>query len=89
MRNLVSTAMRPDRVADETRRQRWLCRIDDHSAYAYARGHDFIRWSDHTLWAHLSAGKLLSARSGECLAYQIGNVFYDSTTHEPVYYQPT
>ena len=73
---------------DTTRRQRWLCRVADDSAFAYARGHDFIRSSDHQLWAHLSQGQLLSARSGEPLAYRDGDVFYDAATDEPLYYQP-
>jgi hypothetical protein len=68
--------------------QRWLCRANDHSAFAYARGHDYIRRSDHTLWAHLSDGALLSARSGEPLAYQLGSAFYDYQTRQPLYYQP-
>jgi hypothetical protein len=62
-----------------------LCRFDDHSWFAYGRVHDFIRRSDHTLWAHLSDGWLISARSGQRLAYQVGNVFYDAVTHEPLY----
>lgn len=83
--------MVPNLVADERRlrSQRWVCRFDDDSAFAYARGHDFIRCRDHTLWAHLSDGLLLSARSGERFAYQVGSVFYDAATHEPIYYQPS
>lgn len=69
--------------------QRWLCRSDDHSEFAYARGHDYIRRSDHTLWAHLSHGVLLSARSGKPLAYQLDHTFYDYQTRQPLYYQPT
>ena len=72
----------------QQRPQRWLCRSDDHSAFAYARGHDFIRRSDQTLWAHLSDGVLLSARSGDLLAYQVGSAFYDYQTRQPLYYQP-
>jgi hypothetical protein len=68
--------------------QRWLCRCDDHSPFAYARGHDYIRRSDDTLWAHLSDGVLISARSGDPLAYQVGNAFYDYQTRQPVYYEP-
>lgn len=83
--------MIPDLVIDELQQRvrRWLCRYDDHSAFAYVRGHDYVRGSDHTLWAHLSDGQLLSARSGESLAYQDGSVFYDATTHQPVYYEPS
>jgi hypothetical protein len=68
-------------------RRRLLCRFDDHRPFAYARGHDFIRCSDHRLWAHLNNGQLLSARSGSLLAYQRDNVFYDANTHQPIYYQ--
>jgi hypothetical protein len=68
-------------------RRRLLCRFDDHRPFAYARGNDFIRCSDHTLWAHLTDGQLLSARSGNLLAYQRDNVFYDANTHQPIYYQ--
>jgi len=68
---------------------RWLCRSDDDTVFAYARGHDFIRRSDDTLWAHLSEGSLISARSGNCLAYQVGSVFHDAVTHVPVYYKPS
>jgi hypothetical protein len=64
-----------------------LCRCDDDTVFAYARGVDFIRRSDNTLWARLSNGELRSARSGSALAYRIGNVFYDAATNEPVYYQ--
>jgi len=67
--------------------RRLLCRFDDHRPFAYARGHDFIRCSDHVHWAHLTNGQLLSARSGCLLAYQRDNVFYDANTHEPIYYQ--
>ena len=81
--------MIPDLVVDELRQrsQHWLCRCDDHSAFAYVRGHDYIRGSDDTLWAHLADGQLLSARSGEPLAYQNGSIFFDATTRQPVYYQ--
>jgi hypothetical protein len=70
----------------ETHPQHWLCRSDDRSVFAYARGHDYIRRSDRTLWAHISDGVLISARSGEPLAYQVGNAFYDYNTRQPLYY---
>lgn len=81
--------MIPDLVVDELRQRprRWLRRYDDHSAFAYVRGHEYIRGSDDTAWAHLADGQLLSMRSGEPLAYQNGSRFYDTTTHQPVYYQ--
>lgn len=66
----------------------WLFRCEDGSPFAFARGHDFIRISDHTLWSHLSDGRLLSARSGDCLAYQMDRLFYDQSTDEPLYYVP-
>jgi hypothetical protein len=69
-------------------RRRWLCKVDDDTAFAYARGHDFIRGRDHALWAHLSNGWLLSARSGRRLAYQVGHVFYDAASGAAVYYEP-
>ena len=73
--------------AARVKSQHWLCRCDTHRPFAYARGHDFIRATDQTTWAHLCGGKLLSARSGTCLAYQRDNIFYDATTHQPVYYR--
>jgi hypothetical protein len=80
--------MLSDLVADDRRLhpQYWLCRSDDHSRFAYARVSDFYRVSDGLLWAHLSHGWLVSARSGRRLARQTGSVFYDTTTNEPVYY---
>ena len=79
-----------DFIADEARPLPlcWLYRCDDRSPFAYARGHDFIRNADHTLWAHLRDDQLMSVRSGEELAYRVGNVFYDAVSHEPVYYLP-
>jgi len=81
--------MLPDLVANEldARSRRWLHRADDHRAFAYVRGRDFVRASDHTVWAHLSDGYLRSARSGRRIAYQDGDVFYDADTREPIYYQ--
>ena len=67
--------------------RRRLRRADDGREFAYARGHDFIRNRDQTLWAHVSDGVLRSARSGEALAYQLGTTFYDYRTRRPLYYQ--
>jgi hypothetical protein len=80
-----------DPVADEQLRpQAWLCRFDDGSRFAYTHYHDFIRLSDHVLWAQLSDGWLISVRCGRRLAYQVGSVFYDAVTHEPLYFsQPS
>jgi hypothetical protein len=66
----------------------WLFRCEDSSPFAFARGNDFIRLADHALWAHLNDGRLLSARSGDCLAYLRGRVFHNAETDEPAYYVP-
>ena len=65
----------------------WLFRCEDGAPFAFARGHDFIRVSDHTLWSYLRDGRLLSARSGECLAHQEDRLFVDESG-EPVFYVP-
>ena len=67
--------------------RRVLCRVEDGSPFAYARGDEFIRSRDHALWAHFSNGWLLSARSGDRLAFQRGSLFYDAETGAPVYYE--
>jgi hypothetical protein len=79
-----------DLVAEEgyPAAQCWLYRCDDRSPFAHARGRDFIRNADHTLWAHLVEDQLVSVRSGEVLAYRVGSVFYDAVTREPLYYLP-
>jgi hypothetical protein len=33
--------------------------------------------------------RLLSMRSGVCLAYRVGNVYYDASSDEPLYYVPS
>jgi hypothetical protein len=66
--------------------QRVLRRAEDHRPFAYARGRDLIRLADHELWARLVDEQLLSVRSGEQLAYQHNDIFYDAESHEPVYY---
>ena len=66
----------------------WLYRCGDHSPFAYAHGHDLIRFADHTPWAHLSGDMLLSARSGMCLAYRRGTTFYDVDSNDALYYEP-
>lgn len=78
----------PD-IVDGNRRpipRRLLCRFDDHAVFAYARGNDLVRRSDDALWAHLCSDVVLSARSGEPLAYVVGSVLYDATTQLPAYY---
>jgi hypothetical protein len=72
--------------AGSPRRQRVLCRFEDHRPFAYARGRDLIRLADHARWACLIDGHLVSMCSGERLAYQRDNVFYDPLSHEPVDY---
>lgn len=66
----------------------WLFRCEDSAPFAFARGHDFIRVSDHTLWSHFRDGRLLSARSGHCLAHQEDRLFIDEATGEPLFYVP-
>jgi hypothetical protein len=79
-----------DSVADEQQplSECWLYRCDDRSPFAYARGREFIRYGDHARWAQLRDDRLVSVRSGEILAYQVGGEFYDAISREPVYYQP-
>ncbi len=64
-----------------------LYRFADGSLFAYARRQEFIRCSDSTPWAHISGDRLLSARSGDCLAFRIGNVYYDAASREPLFYE--
>jgi hypothetical protein len=66
----------------------WLCCVANDELFAYAkRGHDFVRASDHMLWAHESDDLLLSARSGCPLARRVGDVFHDVASHVPLYYE--
>jgi hypothetical protein len=82
-------AVLTDLVADENRPagRRVLCGFVDHRPFAYARGEDYFRCADHTLWAHRVDGRLLSIRSGEPLVYQRGTIFYDALTRQPLYYE--
>jgi hypothetical protein len=67
---------------------RCLCRIEDGELFAYAeRGNEFVRISDHEVWAVEQDDVLTSARSGEPLAYRRGKVFYGSDGNEPLYYE--
>jgi hypothetical protein len=77
---VVAKEQRPDG-------RRVLCSFENHQPFAYARGDDYFRYADHTLWAHRTDGRLLSVRSGEPLAYQRSNIFYDATTRQPIYYE--
>jgi len=63
-----------------------LCRFDDGEEFAYRRGHDFFRMSDHRVWAHQSGDLLLSARSGAPFARAVGKAFHDIDTGVPLYY---
>lgn len=78
---------------DRTRPTDWrrrLCRITIDEVFAYAiSGYDFYRASDHGLWAHERDGLLLSARSGAPLARRDGNIFYDTESDVPLYYEDT
>jgi hypothetical protein len=69
--------------------QRWLFRFEDGGAFAYARRREFIRCSDERAWAYMFHDRLISARSGQCLAVRVGNVYYDAVSHEPLYYELT
>ena len=67
---------------------RCLCRFDDGQVFAYAdRGHEFVRASDRELWAVERDDALVSARSGEPLAYKRGRVYFDADTEQPLYYE--
>jgi hypothetical protein len=67
--------------------RRVLCGFENHQPFAYTRGDDYFRCADHTLWAHRTDGQLLSVRSGEPIAYQRSNIFYDPITRQPAYYE--
>ena len=67
---------------------RCLCRFEDGKVFAYVeRGNEFVRMRDHGLWALEHDGVLVSARSGEPLAYRRGKVYFASGTDEPLYYE--
>jgi hypothetical protein len=69
-------------------RARCLCRIEDGEVFAYlARGNEFVRMRDHALWAVEHEDVLVSARSGEPLAYRRGRVYFATETDEPLYYE--
>jgi hypothetical protein len=67
----------------------WLYRCADRSPFAYARGQEFIRYGDHARWARLADDQLFSLRSGACIAYRVGRVYYDAISEEPLYYVPS
>jgi hypothetical protein len=69
-------------------RARCLCRIEHGEVFAYlARGNEFVRMRDHGLWAVEHDDMLVSARSGEPLAYRRGRVYFATETDEPLYYE--
>ena len=75
-------------AAQVEERTRCLCRIEDGEVFAYAaRGNEFVRMRDHGLWAVEHDDVLVSARSGEPLAYRRGRVYFASETDEPLYYE--
>ena len=62
-------------------------RFDNGTLFAIARRDELIRCADGVVWARLGGDRLLSARSGECLAVRVGSVYYDSESHAPMYYE--
>ena len=71
----------------ENLQHRVLYRFDNGTPLAYARRRELIRRSDGMPWAYMPDDRLISARSGECLAVRIGNVYYDADSREPLYYE--
>jgi hypothetical protein len=68
--------------------ERSLCRFDGGEMFAYVvRGNEFLRARDHELWALEHDGTLVSARSGEPLAYRRGKVYFAADNDEPLYYE--
>jgi hypothetical protein len=67
---------------------RCLCRVEDGELFAYvARGNEFVRISDHLVWAVEHDDILVSARSGEPLAYRRGRVYFATDDDQPIYYE--
>ncbi len=74
-----------DAVLDHSR---CLCRVADDELFAYvARGNEFVRISDHAVWAVEHDDVLVSARSGAPLAYRRGRLYFASDTDQPIYYE--
>ena len=69
--------------------QSWLYRFADRSPFAYSRGAEFIRYRDRARWALVRDDQLFSMRSGACLAYRVGDVYFDAASDEPLYYSPS
>ena len=66
---------------------RALYRFDDGTRFAFSRRDQLIRYADGNPWAWVSGDRLLSARSGECLAIRVGSVYYEPQSREPLYYE--
>jgi hypothetical protein len=65
-----------------------LCRFDNGEVFAYVeRGTEYVRASDHELWATAREDTLLSVRSGEPLAIRRGKVWFSADADEPLYYE--
>ncbi|HWS45531.1 MAG TPA: hypothetical protein VN636_06695 [Acidimicrobiia bacterium] len=75
-------------IGDASFHTRCLCRFEDGEVFAYVeRGFEFVRTSDHEVWARDFDGTLVSARSGLPLARREGKVYYAADTGEPLYYE--
>lgn len=64
-----------------------IYRFDDGALFAFAQRKELIRCSDGVRWAYVLDDRVISARSGECLAVRIGGIYYDPETREPMYYE--
>jgi hypothetical protein len=65
-----------------------VCRFDDGEVFAYVeRGTEYIRASDHELWATEREDTLVSVRSGAPLAVKRGKVWFSVDADEPLYYE--
>lgn len=65
-----------------------LCRFDDGEVFAYVeRGSEYMRASDHELWATQRDDTLVSVRSGAPLAVKRGKVWFSADADEPLYYE--
>ena len=65
-----------------------LCRFDDGEVFAYVeRGTEYIRASDHELWATVREDALVSVRSGAPIAVKRGKVWFSADADEPLYYE--
>jgi hypothetical protein len=81
----MGTESRLDEPRDVRRRE--IYRFDDDTLFAYSRRLQLLRCSDDLPWAYLSSDQLISARSGQCLARRVGNIYYDPNSREALYYE--